>query len=65
MRTEEAKWLFRWALPKHEIGKVTNRGLRHTRADTLLINMNYQTARSIPGQFFIFCCSDFLSTLYA
>ncbi len=26
MRTEEAKWLFRWALPKHEIGKVTNRG---------------------------------------
>ncbi|HLO15756.1 MAG TPA: L,D-transpeptidase [Anaerolineales bacterium] len=26
MRTEEAKWLFRWALPKHEIGKTTNRG---------------------------------------
>jgi hypothetical protein len=26
MRTEEAKWLFRWALPKHEIGKATNRG---------------------------------------
>ena len=26
MRTEEAKWLFRWALPKHEIGKYTNRG---------------------------------------
>lgn len=26
MRTAEAKWLFRWALPKHEIGKTTNRG---------------------------------------
>jgi hypothetical protein len=26
MRTEEAKWLFLWALPKHEIGKYTNRG---------------------------------------
>lgn len=26
MRTEEAKWLFLWALPKHEIGKSTNRG---------------------------------------
>jgi len=26
MRTEEAKWLFRWALPKHEIGKTVNRG---------------------------------------
>jgi len=26
MRTEEAKWLFRWALPKHEIGKANNRG---------------------------------------
>jgi lipoprotein-anchoring transpeptidase ErfK/SrfK len=26
MRTEEAKWLFRWALPKHEIGRYTNRG---------------------------------------
>jgi len=26
MRTEEAKWLFRWALPPHEIGKATNRG---------------------------------------
>ncbi|HKI54816.1 MAG TPA: L,D-transpeptidase [Anaerolineales bacterium] len=26
MRTEEAKWLFRWALPKHEIGKTFNRG---------------------------------------
>lgn len=26
MRTEEAKWLFRWALPKHEIGQYTNRG---------------------------------------
>lgn len=26
MRTEEAKWLFRWALPKHEIGNYTNRG---------------------------------------
>ena len=26
MRTEEAKWLFRWALPKHEFGKITNRG---------------------------------------
>lgn len=26
MRTEEAKWLFRWALPKHQIGKSYNRG---------------------------------------
>lgn len=26
MRTEEAKWLFRWTLPKHEIGKTVNRG---------------------------------------
>ena len=26
MVTEDAKWLFRWALPKHEIGKYTNRG---------------------------------------
>ncbi len=26
MRTEDAKWLFRWALPKHEIGHYTNRG---------------------------------------
>ena len=26
MRTEDAKWLFRWALPKHEIGKSFNRG---------------------------------------
>jgi hypothetical protein len=26
MRTEEAKWLFRWALPPHEIGRPTNRG---------------------------------------
>ena len=26
MRTEEAKWLFRWALPIHEIGRYTNRG---------------------------------------
>lgn len=26
MRTEEAKWLFRWALPSHEIGKTVNRG---------------------------------------
>ena len=26
MRTEEAKFLFLWALPKHEIGKSTNRG---------------------------------------
>jgi hypothetical protein len=26
MRTAEAKWLFRWALPKHELGKTTNRG---------------------------------------
>jgi hypothetical protein len=26
MRTEDAKWLFRWALPKHETGKPTNRG---------------------------------------
>ncbi len=27
MRTEEAKWLFRWALPKHTIGMYTNRGV--------------------------------------
>jgi hypothetical protein len=26
MRTEEAKWLFLWALPKHELGKSYNRG---------------------------------------
>ncbi|HSM72760.1 MAG TPA: L,D-transpeptidase [Anaerolineales bacterium] len=26
MRTEDAKWLFRWALPVHEIGKTFNRG---------------------------------------
>jgi len=26
MRTEEAKWLFRWALPKHQIGRTVNRG---------------------------------------
>lgn len=26
MRTEEAKWLFRWALPSHEIGRTFNRG---------------------------------------
>jgi len=26
MRTEEAKWLFLWATPKHEIGKTYNRG---------------------------------------
>jgi hypothetical protein len=26
MRTEEAKWLFRWALPIHQIGKTFNRG---------------------------------------
>ena len=26
MRTEEAKWLFRWALPKHELGRTFNRG---------------------------------------
>jgi hypothetical protein len=26
MRTEEAKWLFRWALPSHQIGKTFNRG---------------------------------------
>ena len=26
MRTEEAKWLFRWALPPHEIGRTVNRG---------------------------------------
>jgi lipoprotein-anchoring transpeptidase ErfK/SrfK len=26
MRTEEAKWLFRWALPEHKIGNYTNRG---------------------------------------
>ena len=27
MRTEEAKWLFLWATPKHEIGRPTNRGI--------------------------------------
>ena len=27
MRTEEAKWLFRWALPKHQLGKFVNRGI--------------------------------------
>jgi hypothetical protein len=27
MRTEEAKWLFLWALPKHQLGKSFNRGL--------------------------------------
>jgi len=26
MRTEEAKWLFRWALPNHKIGRTVNRG---------------------------------------
>jgi lipoprotein-anchoring transpeptidase ErfK/SrfK len=26
MRTDEAKWLFRWALPKHELGRSYNRG---------------------------------------
>jgi len=26
MRTEEAKWLFRWALPRHQIGQTFNRG---------------------------------------
>jgi lipoprotein-anchoring transpeptidase ErfK/SrfK len=26
MRTEDAKWLFQWALPKHELGKSFNRG---------------------------------------
>jgi len=26
MRTEDAKWLYRWALPKHEMGKHANRG---------------------------------------
>ena len=26
MRTEDAKWLFRWALPPHQIGKSFNRG---------------------------------------
>jgi phosphate/sulfate permease len=26
MRTQEAKWLFLWASPKHEIGKTYNRG---------------------------------------
>ena len=26
MRTEDAKWLFLWALPKHELGKSFNRG---------------------------------------
>ena len=27
MRTEDAMWLFRWALPKHELGKSFNRGI--------------------------------------
>lgn len=27
MRTEDAKWLFHWALPPHEIGRTVNRGL--------------------------------------
>ena len=26
MRTEDAKWLFRWALPPHQLGKSFNRG---------------------------------------
>ena len=26
MRTDEAKWLFRWALPPHQLGKSYNRG---------------------------------------
>ena len=26
MRTEEAKWIFLWALPKHELGHTFNRG---------------------------------------
>lgn len=26
MRTEEAKWLFRWALPPHQPGRTVNRG---------------------------------------
>ena len=26
MRTEDAKWLFLWVLPLHEIGKTYNRG---------------------------------------
>jgi hypothetical protein len=26
MRSEEAKWLFLWALPKHELGRPYNRG---------------------------------------
>lgn len=26
MRTEEAKWLFHWVLPPHEVGKTYNRG---------------------------------------
>jgi hypothetical protein len=26
MRTEDAKWLFRWAQPNHEIGRTVNRG---------------------------------------
>ena len=26
MRTDEARWLFRWSLPQHEIGKTVNRG---------------------------------------
>ena len=26
MKTEEAKWLFRWALPNHQIGRTVNRG---------------------------------------
>jgi len=27
MRTEDAKWLFRWALPPHKIGRTFNRGI--------------------------------------
>jgi len=27
MRTEEAKWIFRWALPQHEPGRTFNRGM--------------------------------------
>ena len=26
MRTDEARWLFRWSLPQHEVGKTINRG---------------------------------------
>jgi hypothetical protein len=26
MRTDEAQWLFRWALPEHQIGRTVNRG---------------------------------------